>query len=39
MLGSGTSHHLGGELFKLMAGVEIVHVPYKGTAPARARKP
>ena len=32
--GSGTSHHLGGELFKLAAGVDIVHVPYKGTAPA-----
>ncbi len=32
--GSGTSHHLGGELFKLTAGIDIVHVPYKGTAPA-----
>ena len=32
--GSGTSHHLGGELLKLMAGIDIVHVPYKGTAPA-----
>jgi tripartite-type tricarboxylate transporter receptor subunit TctC len=32
--GSGTSHHLGGELFKLAAGIDIVHVPYKGTAPA-----
>ncbi|HET7158190.1 MAG TPA: tripartite tricarboxylate transporter substrate binding protein, partial [Burkholderiales bacterium] len=32
--GSGTSHHLGGELFKAMAGISIVHVPYKGTAPA-----
>jgi len=32
--GSGTSHHLGGELFKLSAGIDIVHVPYKGTAPA-----
>lgn len=32
--GSGTSHHLGGELFKVMAGIELVHVPYKGTAPA-----
>ena len=32
--GSGTSHHLGGELFKSATGVNIVHVPYKGTAPA-----
>jgi len=32
--GSGTSHHLGGELFKITAGINIVHVPYKGTAPA-----
>jgi tripartite-type tricarboxylate transporter receptor subunit TctC len=32
--GSGTSHHLGGELFKATAGIDIVHVPYKGTAPA-----
>jgi tripartite-type tricarboxylate transporter receptor subunit TctC len=32
--GSGTSHHLGGELFKVAAGIDIVHVPYKGTAPA-----
>jgi tripartite-type tricarboxylate transporter receptor subunit TctC len=32
--GSGTSHHLGGELFRLAAGIDIVHVPYKGTAPA-----
>jgi len=32
--GSGTSIHMSGELFKLMAGVDIVHVPYKGSAPA-----
>jgi tripartite-type tricarboxylate transporter receptor subunit TctC len=32
--GSGTSHHLGGELLKLTTGIDIVHVPYKGTAPA-----
>ena len=32
--GSGTTPHLTGELFKSMAGVEIVHVPYKGAAPA-----
>jgi tripartite-type tricarboxylate transporter receptor subunit TctC len=32
--GSGTSIHLSGELFKTMAGVEMTHVPYKGSAPA-----
>ena len=32
--GSGTSHHLGGEFLKLTADINIVHVPYKGTAPA-----
>jgi len=32
--GIGTSNHMAGELFKLMAGVDIVHVPYKGNAPA-----
>ena len=32
--GSGTSQHLAAELFNLMAGVEMVHIPYKGTAPA-----
>ncbi len=32
--GAGTSQHLSGELFKRMAGVEITHVPYKGSAPA-----
>ncbi|MEQ1773682.1 MAG: tripartite tricarboxylate transporter substrate binding protein [Burkholderiales bacterium] len=31
-VGTGTSPHLGGELFKSLAGVDIVHVPYKGTA-------
>ena len=33
-VGTGTSPHLGGELFKSLAGVDLVHVPYKGTAPA-----
>lgn len=28
--GMGSSNHLSGELFKMMAGVDIVHVPYKG---------
>jgi len=32
--GNGTSIHLSGELFKTMAGVEMTHVPYKGSAPA-----
>ena len=32
--GNGTSIHLSGELFKTMAGVQITHVPYKGSAPA-----
>lgn len=32
--GSGTSSHLTGEMFNAMAGVKIVHVPYKGTGPA-----
>ena len=34
--GIGTSAHLAGELFKAMAGVDIVHVPYKGGALAMA---
>src|ERR1700731_4685942 len=32
--GIGSFQHLGAELFKLMAGVDIVHVPYKGGGPA-----
>ena len=32
--GSGGSNHLAGELFNVMAGVRMVHVPYKGNAPA-----
>jgi len=32
--GNGTSIHLSGELFKTMAGVDMTHVPYKGSAPA-----
>ena len=33
--GPGTPYHMAGELFKAMAGVEITHVPYKGSAGAR----
>ena len=32
--GAGTTPHLSGVLFNLLANVELVHVPYKGTAPA-----
>ncbi len=32
--GPGTSQHLSMELFKLKAGIDIVHVPYKGSGPA-----
>ena len=32
--GSGTSIHLSGELFKTMTGVQMTHIPYKGSAPA-----
>jgi tripartite-type tricarboxylate transporter receptor subunit TctC len=32
--GNGTSNHLCTELFKSLAGVDLVHVPYKGSAPA-----
>jgi tripartite-type tricarboxylate transporter receptor subunit TctC len=32
--GTGSSSHLAGELFKFMTGVDMVHVPYRGSAPA-----
>jgi tripartite-type tricarboxylate transporter receptor subunit TctC len=33
--GTGTPYHMAGELFKSMAGVEIVHIPHKGSGEAR----
>ncbi|PIT80272.1 tripartite tricarboxylate transporter substrate binding protein [Limnohabitans sp. 15K] len=33
--GNGTPYHMAGELFKFMAGVDMVHVPYKGSSGAR----
>ena len=32
--GQGSSQHMSGETFKLLAGAELTHVPYKGSAPA-----
>lgn len=32
--GNGSSHHMSGELLKLMGRVNLVHIPYKGTGPA-----
>jgi tripartite-type tricarboxylate transporter receptor subunit TctC len=32
--GNGTTSHVAGELFKMMTGVDLVHVPYRGSAPA-----
>jgi tripartite-type tricarboxylate transporter receptor subunit TctC len=34
--GNGTNLHLASELFKMVVGVDLVHVPYKGTGPAAA---
>ena len=31
--GTGTSQHVSGELFKMMTGINLVHVPYRGSAP------
>jgi tripartite-type tricarboxylate transporter receptor subunit TctC len=32
--GNGTASHVAGELFKMLAGIDMVHVPYRGAAPA-----
>lgn len=32
--GNGTSQHLSAELFKTLSGIDMVHIPYKGSAPA-----
>jgi tripartite tricarboxylate transporter family receptor len=32
--GNGAASHVSGELFKMMTGVNMLHVPYRGTAPA-----
>lgn len=32
--GTGTASHVSGELFKMLAGIDMVHVPYRGAAPA-----
>ena len=32
--GNGTAPHVAGELFKMMTGVDMVHVPYRGGGPA-----
>ncbi|MBX9777257.1 MAG: tripartite tricarboxylate transporter substrate binding protein [Xanthobacteraceae bacterium] len=34
--GTGTANHIAGEMFKMLAGIEMVHVPYRGGAPAIA---
>ncbi len=33
-VGNGSAHHLAGELLKIRAGIDMVHVPYRGSAPA-----
>ena len=32
--GTGSASHIGGELFKMMTGIDMLHVPYRGGAPA-----
>jgi tripartite-type tricarboxylate transporter receptor subunit TctC len=33
-VGNGTTPHMAGELFKMMAGIDMLHVPYRGASPA-----
>lgn len=35
-VGIGSAHHLAGEMLKLRAGIQMTHIPYKGSGPARA---
>ena len=35
VIGSGSPTHLGMELFKISAQIDLVHIPYKGAAPSR----
>jgi tripartite-type tricarboxylate transporter receptor subunit TctC len=37
--GNGTTQHVAGELFKMMTGVNMIHVPYRGAGPAAALRP
>ena len=32
--GNGSPQHVGGELFKMMTGVDVVHIQYRGSGPA-----
>ena len=36
--GNGSPNHVSGELFKMMTGVDMLHIPYRGVAPARLRQ-
>ena len=36
--GQGTPYHMAGELFKTMAGIDVVHVPYRNSGEARTRR-